>query len=278
MRLVMDGRARRLLRRVPVVNIYSAAELLLLAALAAQTARLVWTVVTPVNPLGDWRPVAPVVAGIPADALASFDPFFRLQGEAAPATVTSLQLVLFGTRIDEAQGGGSAIIAGPDGVQNSIAVGQEVAPGVRLKAVAFDHVTLDRGGALEDLFLDQSKAVQPVVPGGAPSAPGLAPPPASGPSGGVPVGQIRQEIGFIPRIDGGRVSGLVVRPQGSGALFREAGLREGDVVTAIGGRPVAGADDLDRIAADFRGGGNIPIQVERNNQMLSLALTVAPSR
>ena len=274
----MDGRARRLLRRVPVVNIYSAAELLLLAALAAQTARLVWTVVTPVNPLGDWRPVAPVVAGIPADALASFDPFFRLQGEAAPATVTSLQLVLFGTRIDEAQGGGSAIIAGPDGVQNSIAVGQEVAPGVRLKAVAFDHVTLDRGGALEDLFLDQSKAVQPVVPGGAPSAPGLAPPPASGPSGGVPVGQIRQEIGFIPRIDGGRVSGLVVRPQGSGALFREAGLREGDVVTAIGGRPVAGADDLDRIAADFRGGGNIPIQVERNNQMLSLALTVAPSR
>jgi general secretion pathway protein C len=271
MRLVMDGRARRLLRRIPVVNIYSAAELLLLAALAAQTARLLWTVATPVDPLGDWRPAVPVVAGIPADALASFDPFFRLQGAAAPATVTSLQLTLFGTRIDEAQGGGSAIIAGPDGVQNSIAVGQEVAPGVVLKAVAFDHVTLDRGGALEDLFLDQSQPVQPVTPGAPPTLPGVLP------VAGVPVSQIRQEIGFIPRIDAGRVSGLVVRSQGTGALFRQAGLRDGDVVTSIGGRPVAGADDLDRIAADFRGGGNVPLLVERGNQRLTLALTVAPT-
>ena len=270
MRLFMDGRARRLFRRVPPVNIYSMAELGLLAALAVQSARLVWAVAAPVGPLGDWRPAAPVVAGLPADALASFDPFFRLEGDAGPTTVTSLQLTLFGTRIDEAQGGGSAIVAGPDGVQQAVAVGQEVAPGVRLKAVAFDHVTLDRGGAEEDLFLDQSGAITPVRPGaaGAPPAPG----------GGVPVGQLRSEIGFIPRIDGGRVSGLVVRSQGTGALFRQAGLRDGDVVTAIAGRPVGGADDLDRIGADFRGGGNIPIQIERGGQTLSLALTVAPSQ
>ena len=274
MRLVMDGRARRLLRRVPVVNIYSAAELLLLAGLAWQGARLIWTVVTPVNPLGDWRPAAPVVAGIPADALASFDPFFRLQGEAGPATVTSLQLTLFGTRIDEAQGGGSAIIAGPDGVQNSIAVGQEVAPGVKLYAVAFDHVTLDRGGALEDLFLDQSKPVQTVTP----SVSGGSAPVAATPGGGVAVAQIRQEIGFIPRIDAGRVSGLVVRSQGTGALFRQAGLRDGDVVTSIAGRPIVDAGDLDRLAANFRGGGNIPLLVERGNQTLTLALTVAPTQ
>ena len=268
MRLVMDGRARRLLRRVPVINIYSATELALLGLLAVQVARLTWALVTPVGPLGDWRPATPAVAGLPADALASFDPFFRLGAPAGPATVTSLQLTLFGTRIDEAQGGGSAIIAGPDGVQNSVAVGQEVAPGVRLKAVAFDHVTLDRGGVDEDLFLDQSGAVTPVQPGGAPAT-GAA---------GVPVGRIRDEIGFIPRIDGGRVSGLVVRPQGSGAVFAQAGLREGDVVTAIGGRPVSGADDLDRIAADFRGGGNVPLTVERGTQTLPLAITVAPTQ
>lgn len=272
MRLVMDGRARRLLRRVPVVNIYSAAELALLAGLAVQTARLAWTVLTPVGPLGDWRPAAPVVAGIPADALASFDPFFRLEGDAGPATVTSLQLTLFGTRIDEAQGGGSAIIAGPDGVQQSVVVGEEVAPGVRLKAVAFDHVTLDRGGAEEDLFIDQSRPATPATP----AVPGTAPAIAAPSANGVPVARLRQEIGFIPRIDGGRVSGLVVRPQGTGAVFRQAGLREGDVVTSIGGRPVVGADDLDRIAADFRAGGNIPILVERGTQTISLALTVAP--
>lgn len=278
MRLSMDGRARRLLRRVPVVNIYSVAELLLLAVLAVQAARFIWAVATPVGPLGEWRPAAPVVAGLPADALASFDPFFRLQGEqAGPATVTSLQLTLFGTRIDEAQGGGSAIVAGPDGLQRSVAVGEEIAPGVRLKAVAFDHVTLDRGGADEDLFIDQSKTVQPVNAAqpapGAPPLPGA--PPA--PGGGASANQIRNEIGFIPRIDGGRVSGLAVRSQGSGALFRQAGLREGDIVTSIGGRPVGGVDDLDRVAADFRAGGNIPIIVERGGQTLPLAITVQPN-
>ena len=281
MRLFMDGRARRLLGRVPVVNIYSAAELLLLALLAVQVARLVWVLATPVGPLGEWRPATPAVAGLPADALASFDPFFRLEPETGgPATVTSLQLTLFGTRIDEAQGGGSAIVAGPDGIQQSVAVGQEVAPGVRLKAVAFDHVTLERGGTLEDLFIDQSKSVQPVnaTPLTA-MPPGVAPGPG-GPlptSGGVPASQVRTEIGFIPRIDGGRLSGLVVRPQGTGNLFRQSGLREGDVVTSIGGRPIGGPDDFDRAAVDFRAGGNIPIIVERGGQTLPLSITVIPT-
>src|SRR3546814_4797376 len=38
-------------------------------------------------------------------------------------------------------------VAGPNGVQNSFAVGEEIMPGVVLKAVAFDHITIDRGGA-----------------------------------------------------------------------------------------------------------------------------------
>lgn len=280
MRLFMDGRARRLLRRVPVVNLYSVAELLLLAVLATQVARLLWVLATPVGPLGEWRPATPAVAGLPGDALASFDPFFRLDaGASGPATVTSLQLTLFGTRIDEAQGGGSAIVAGPDGVQQSIAVGQEVAPGVRLKSVAFDHVTLERGGVPEDLFIDQSKSVQPVNATAA--APGVAAMPggpvAGGPAaaGGSAANQIRTEIGFIPRVDGGRVSGLVVRPQGTGNLFRQTGLRDGDVVTSIGGRPIGGTDDFDRATADFRAGGTVPIIVERGGQTLSLSLTVA---
>jgi general secretion pathway protein C len=270
MRLQLDARARRWLRRLPVVNVYSLGEIVLLALLAVQVARLVWTLAAPVDPLGPWRPAAAAVPGSPLDTLTGFDPFFRLTPAAnGPATVTTLQVKLFGTRMDDATGGGSAIIAGPDGVQDAFSVGEEVAPGVKLKAVFFDHVTLDRGGAEEDLFLDQSGAPA------APPASGAAPPPA--PPAGPAVGQLRQEIGFIPRLDGGRVSGLVVRPQGSGALFRQAGLREGDVLTSIGGRPVAGPDDLERIGRDFRAGGNIPILVERGGQTVPLAITVAPT-
>lgn len=275
MRLMMDARARRILRRLPRVNVYSVAELALMALVATQGARLVWAVVTPVSPVGEWRPLDVALPGGAADVLGSFDPFFRLSaGQASATAVTSLQLTLFGTRLDEAMGRGSAIVAGPDGIQKSIEVGEEVAPGVRLKSVAFDHVTLDRGGTTEDLFLDQSSSVTPVQPDGG-AAPVGAPPPAAGPAGQI-AAQIRNEIGFIPRIDDGRVSGLVVRSQGSGGLFQRSGLRDGDVVTAIGGRPVNGPGDIERVAADFSAGGNIPVTVERGGQTMPLGIPVTP--
>ncbi|WP_375426858.1 type II secretion system protein N [uncultured Sphingomonas sp.] len=271
MRLQLDARARRWLGRLPVVNLYSLAELVLMAVLAAQLARLFWAIATPVDPLGEWRPAPVVIPGSPVDTLTSFDPFFRLSGAAAgPAVVTSLQLKLFGIRIDDATGRGAAIVAGPDGLQRSISVGEEVSPGVRLTAVAFDHITLDRGGASEDLFLDQSTQVTPVQPS-APATAGGAPGPA-----GVPVASLRQEVGFIPRIDAGRVSGLVLRSQGTGAVFAQAGLQNGDVLVSIAGRPVTGPDDIDRVARDFANGGNLPISVERGGQTLPLAITIAP--
>ena len=273
MRLKLDARGRRLLARVPKISVYSVAELLLLAGLAAQAARLLWTIVTPVSPLGDWRPAPVAEVASPIALITGFDPFSTLEAAQGPAVVTSLQLTLFGIRVDEAMGKGSAIIAGPDQVQRSIAVGEEIQPGVTLKAVAFDHVTIDRGGTSEDLFLDQS--------GGAAAAP-VTPAPAAGvppqPGAGLPVAQLRQEIGFIPRIDAGRVSGLVVRSQGSGAAFRAAGLRDGDVITSLGGRPVNGPDDVERIARDFAGGGNVPIIVERGQETLPLAIPIAGPR
>jgi len=276
MRLVLDARARALLRRLPRTNVYSTLELLLLAALAVQCARLFWVLATPVGPLGPWQPVQPGFAGSPTAMLQGFDPFFRLSGgEGRPAVVTSLQLTLFGTRMNDATGGGSAIIAGPDGVQTSFAVGDEISPGVKLKAVAFDHVTIDRGGVAEDLFLDQSGAVTPVAPIPAAAGQPLLGPPTLPTSGGLSPAQVRTEIGFIPRVDGGRVSGLTVRPIGSGAAFRAAGLHEGDVITAIGGRAVTGQSDFEQFGAAAGKGGSVPVTVERGNQTLSLTITIA---
>lgn len=278
MRLVLDARARAFLRRLPATTVYTALELLLIALLAVQGARLVWALLTPVGPVGLWRPIAP--GAPPVGILHDFDPFFRLSGGAGqgPAVVTSLQLTLFGTRIDGAQGGGSAIVAGPDGVQQSIGVGQEIMPGVRLKAVAFDHVTIDRGGASEDLYLvqgDQPAATVAPPPAGAPLVGGAPPPPAAPAARGMTMAQVRTDIGFIPRIDDGRVSGLTVRSQGSGAAFRAAGLRDGDVVTAIGGRAVTGQGDIDRLAAQYAGGGTISVTVERGSETLPLSITIA---
>lgn len=274
MRLNFDTRARAILRRLPVVNVYSTLELLLLAGLAIQIARLVWAVVTPVSPLGDWRPTPPAIPASPGDVLRGFDPFYRISGaQAGPAVVTSLQLKLFGTRIDEAMGRGSAIIAGPDGVQKSIAVGEEIAPGVILRAVAFDHVSIERGGAREDLFLDQSGGGAPAapVPGGAPAGGG------GGAARGAPTFAALQDgIGFVPRIEGGRVSGLVLRPEGDGGAFRAAGFREGDLLKTINGRPVQGPADVDRLSEQLDEGGTLAAVVERDGQQVPVSVTVAP--
>jgi general secretion pathway protein C len=163
MRLTLDARARRLLRRLPQNSVFLAVEIALLALLALQCARLLWALVTPVSPLGDWRRDAVAAVASPA-ILSTFDPFFRLSRSNGPVIITSLNLKLFGVREDRASGRGSAIIGLPDGTQGSFAVGEDILPGVTLAAVAFDNVTIRRGGAREQLFLDQSQAATPVAP------------------------------------------------------------------------------------------------------------------
>uniref|UniRef100_UPI0035CAA612 type II secretion system protein N n=1 Tax=uncultured Sphingomonas sp. TaxID=158754 RepID=UPI0035CAA612 len=278
MRLVLDARARAFLRRVPVTTVYSALELLLIALLALQGARLVWAVLTPVGPVGVWRPEQGGVPGSAEAILRGFDPFFRISGgdAAGPSIVTNLQLTLFGTRIDGAQGGGSAIIAGPDGVQQSIGVGQEIMPGVRLKSVAFDHVAIDRGGKAEDLFLVQAEQPPPApaLPSGPPLIGGGGQADAA-PARGITIAQLRSDIGFIPRIDNGRINGLTVRAQGGGGAFRAMGLRDGDVVTQIAGNPISGPGDLDRLGAQYGHGGALSFTIERDGTTIPLVITIA---
>jgi general secretion pathway protein C len=279
MRLVLSGRARALLRRLPKTNAYSAAEIVLIALLAVQCARLVWVIVTPVTPLGDWRPVQPGAAGS-AGLLSGFDPFFRLSTSDTPAAVTSLQLTLFGIRVNEATGGGSAIIATPDGTQDSYNVGDEIMPGATLKAVAFDHISIDRGGTIEDLYIDQSKpvaAVEPLPPGASPTtnAPRVTLQDIN--SRGLSLDQIKAGIGFIPRIDDGKVTGLVLRPNGDGQVFAKAGLQQGDIVTGVMGKPVTGPDDIAKLQGQFSNGGILSLMIERGAQKIPIGINVTGS-
>lgn len=249
---------------------------------AVQLVRLIWTLVTPLSPLGAWQPQTAVIAS-PAERRAlfvSFDPFFRTGGQAAAsATVTALGLTLYGVNINEATGGGSAIIAGEDGIQTSYAVGEEIAPGVKLVGVAFDHVLLDRGGARESLFLDQSGE----APVAAPATPLPAPTPEVGSapaSGGAGPGELspaalKSGVGFTPRTENGRVTGVVVQPQGDGATFRAAGLRPGDVIRGINGRPIGSAGDAASLASQFAPGARLSLEVERGASVVPIAIFVS---
>lgn len=165
-------RTRRLPRPTLRIGIWSVAELVLIALLALQCARLFWTVVAPAGPVGPWTaPVAaPVAAPQPAAGL-DFDPFFRNAAAAGPAVVTSLDLTLHGIREDRATGRGSAIIGTPEGQQSSFEVGEEIMPGVVLTAVAADSVTISHEGRTEQIFFAPDAGTAGPAPAAPPAEP-----------------------------------------------------------------------------------------------------------
>jgi general secretion pathway protein C len=261
-------------RRVRPVSLAHVLIGFLAILLLVQTARLFWAVVTPVGPLGNWR--ASTVNIIPASArtalFSGFDPFFRNdQPAAGSANITSLSLTLFGIRANESSGGGSAIIAGEDGIQMSFGVGEEVAPGVILDSVAFDHIILSRGGVKESLYLDQSVPAETV--GTTPASPPQDAPSASSAPGSVAINAetIQKSIGFAPRNEGGRVTGLVLQPRDDGTMMRIAGFQAGDIIVAINGRPVSSPSD---IAAQLKPGARLSVEIERGGSKLPIALNL----
>ena len=252
-----------LLRRFP----YALVEGTLIALLAVQGARIFWTAVEPLGPFG--HASGGTARDTDTQILTHFDPFFRLSGQSGTAVVTSLPVKLFGVRMDEATGRGSAIIATPDGVQSSFAVGDAIMPGITLKSVARDNVTIERGGVAEQLYLDQSVPAAVAKP----TTPPL-------PSANVPTTTtavaLRTDIAFAPHLEKGVLTGLVVTPGGSGAAFRALGLQPGDVLTQINGQGFRSADDAARVLAALPASGPVTFGVERAGKPVTLTARVAP--
>lgn len=294
MKLLGDAPTRRLLNRLSRGGRFAWVELVVLLLLALQLARLTWAAATPVGPFGDWRPQplsVPPLAQRQA-LFAGLDPFFRGQDmtAVAVATVTPMNLTLFGITSNVATGGGSAIIAGEDGVQTSYVVGQEIAPGARLAGVRFDSVLVERNGQTEALYLDQDRAKAAAEASAAANAapdgtigmvtatPGPIPPPSpapAGPTAALTPASLRAGVGFAPRVAGGQVSGVAVSPQGDGRVFALAGLRAGDVIRSVNGQPIRSAGDLARLQSQLAPGARLMLGVERGANVANVAVNLA---
>ncbi len=255
-------------------------ELLVLTLLAFQIARLGWTVVTPVAPFGDWAPAGDSRPKVDLAVLGGFDPFFRQRSDDA-AAVSGLSLTLLGTRVDMVSGRGSAIIAGADGVQASYLVGEAIVPGVTLKSVQFDGVTLDRGGTAEMLFLDQSagggpvaavapEALKPRLAADVPAPRLAADMPAPRLAADMPAPRLAADIVVTPRMKGSELTGYVLTPKGSGAAFAAAGLMAGDVLVRVDGQGVAAGDPA--ALAQRLDAGGVNVEVERGGKPVTIRI------
>lgn len=258
-------------------------------ALAIQIGRLFWVMLSPPNAFGDWRPFEPTIPGAQARTaiFASFDPFYRqapAAGGEGVQQVTSLPFKLYGIRVNEGSGLGSAIIADEKGVQSSFAVGEEVAPGVTLKAVTYDHVVLSRNGADEALYIDQSSsapapAAAPVATGGARPANVTAPDSGGPPAAGAPLAPqaLLGGIGFAPRVVNGTVTGIVLTPQ-AGDAFARAGFRQGDIVAQVNGTPIRSTDDIASLKNAIKPGARLSLMVERGAATVPIAIIIPDNK
>jgi general secretion pathway protein C len=249
---------------------------LLIAGLAVQTARLFWVVLTPVGPLGDWRPAAPAL--LPPNAqsaiIAAVNPFDRqAQAAATPAGLPS-DLKLFGVRDDVGGSGGGAIIGLPDGSQVSVSIGEPVIPGVTLVGVGFDYADVDRQGARQRLFLDEDKPPQTISAGGAVT--GAIAPAAAG--GALTADALRRAVSLTPRQAGAGISGIIVNPDGDNTAYAATGFRPGDVIVAVNGARISSATDFRQLQQAMVPGANLSLSVERGGQIIALNLKLAGSQ
>lgn len=243
-------------------------EAVLIGLLLLQAGRLVWIVVDPKAPSMAPLAQAPIK---PADlnVFQRFDAFFRTGGLSSLADVTNAdtaQLRLFGVRSGGA-GDGSAIIGLADGRQVSVGVGEEVEPGLVLKEVGQDYVTLARGLSISRLvFSEVPVGAPPPPPPGeqvvGPAAPASAP---SAPAAAVDPSRLMAQASLRPRMQGMAIKGFTV--SGSGDQLAAAGLQAGDVILSVNGNELTGLDRIAALRGQLANSANAEVRFERAGQV-----------
>ena len=256
-----------------------AVEVVLVLALAAQSARLLWALVTPLDPIGTPAAAPTARAFVPPPDLSVLERFApvtpptplladgAMATPAAPVAPPITGYSLHGVRSSIFGDGGSAILSGPDGKQASYRPGQTVGPGVTLAAIGRDAVTLTGAGGSVRLEVGAApvQAAAAAAPAPPPS-PGLIlpqPPPTAAPPGaGDAAASPQTPPPPSPGPQGERAGGAVGAQ--AGPALRRAGLGRGDVSPPVNGQP-AGPDRADRLAAGLVGLRQAYVQLQRND-------------
>ena len=188
--------------------------------------------------------------------------------------ISSLNLVVMGVIAEV--GSGYAMISVDGRPQESYAVGQEIIGGAVLRSVLGDRVLLERGGSTESLMLQES--VKPLE-GVSAYVPPLVQAPAIQQQSEKQFQVTREEVNkqmrspdflsqarLVPYAGGG----FLVREIKPGSVYEKLGLRMGDVIRGVNGKPVNSADDAMKFYQQLAELNNVRIEVMRAGQVEQL--------
>lgn len=244
--------------------------------LLVQVGRLVWLFVAPAPllPTASATPAKPVDMGV----LTRFDAFFRTGAPSSLAGASGAeasQLRLFGVRAG-GEGGGSAIIGLADGRQLSVGVGEEVEPGLILREVGPDFVTLARGESLSRLAFTETPtgAASPPPPPSTEQV--VTPSPAASAGAVVDPQRLMAQASLRPRIQGLGVNGFTVSSAGNASELRAAGLQAGDVILSVNGTALNSPRAIGALRGQLASAPSAEIQYERNGEMRTTTIRTRP--
>jgi general secretion pathway protein C len=150
--------------------------------------------------------------------------------------------------------------------------------GAQLHSVYADRVIIDRGGALESVFLPRRSS------GG--SVPAPPPPVAMGNPNDQAIERMRRLVaddpGLISQVmrpqavfAGGKMRGFRVYPGANRQAFARMGLRAGDLVTAVNGTPLDDKDRAEEIFGTLSTSSEARVSITRNGRPQELVLNIA---
>jgi len=191
---------------------------------------------------------------------------------------TRLSLSLKGVVADTAQRRSMALIADEQGNEQHYILGAELPGGATLEQIHADRVVLRRAGRFEQMRLPRD--APPTA--AAVSAPE---PVASAAIGGSIPSSVRQQwledpsalfdmVQAQPVMQDGALRGFAISPRREARMFRQAGLRPGDVVTGINGVTLAGIDDPAALMGQLAGAQQLVLDIERNGRPNTVVVEV----
>jgi len=268
--------------------------LLIVMFIGTQLADLVWTVV-PRPSSADWKPAPmaatsvrrsepPDIASILAAQLFGHPAAADPRDSIAKAPDTQLALTLLGIFADGRDPKFSrALIGAAGGDEKPYAVGDEITHGVSLQTVFPDRVVLSRNGLLETLRLDKDKASS----GGGPAVAEADTGDNTAAAAVQALSQIRGQLlsdpskaqDFIriqPVNAGGGLHGYRIYPGKDHSLFTNAGLKPGDVVTAVNGVSLDDPAKSLQLLSDLSQAQQLSVVVDRGGQSQTVTLSLSP--
>lgn len=267
----------------------SAASAVLAVALGAQLAKLVWAFV----PVPAWTPPP----AVPQDQGSAREPVNlslivgahlfgryevpKTEAAIAEAPDTRLNLKLLGILADTEAEGSRALIEGSGVEEKPYAIGDDLTRGVTLQAIFPDRVILSRAGQLETLRLEKDR------PSTAADGRYLEASTADDNSAvdSAQLSRIRetlladpsraqQFIRVVPANVGGNQRGYRIYPGRDRSLFSAAGLRPGDLVTAVNGVELNDPARALQLLGELSQATTVNLTVERGGQQQNYTLSV----